>query len=77
MDAVLRINFDQEMDMVWHNFEFEQVGSQFDTNALDNLFKTGIHAADQDASAILRAPYNVVFAGVDNVIIRFVADGVR
>src|SRR5713101_7784455 len=76
MNAVLRIDFHQEMHVIGHDFQLEQLCMRFGADTLYNIFKPGIHSSDQDATTILRTPHNVVFAGVDNVIIRFVADGI-
>ena len=76
MDTVLWVDFHQEVDVCWHDFKFEKLCAEFSTDALDNLFKPGIHPRDQHGTAILRTPDNMVFAGVDNVVIRFVLDGV-
>ncbi len=62
MNAVLRINFYQEMHMFWHHFQFEHIRSRFSTHSLDNLFKAHINPVDQDLATILRTPDNVVFA---------------
>jgi hypothetical protein len=48
----------------------------FSTDDLDNLFKPVINAVDQHRASILRTPDNVIFTGVDHVVIRFVVDGV-
>ena len=76
MDAVLRIDFDQEMHVFRHDFQFENLDMMFSTDDLDNLFKPVINAVDQHRASILRTPDNVIFTGVDHVVIRFVADGV-
>ena len=76
VNAVLGIDFHQEVDVFGHDFQFKNLGTRFSTDALDNLFKPGIHSADQDRASILWTPDNVILARVDHVVIRFVADGV-
>ena len=76
VNAVLGIDFHQEVDVFRHNFQFKNLGTRFSTHALDNLFKTRIDSSDQHRTSILGTPDNVIFAGVDHVVIRFVSDGV-
>jgi len=69
MNPVLGIDFHQEMHMLRHDFQFENLGSRFSTDVLNNLFEPNIDAVDQHGTAILRAPHYVVFARVDNILI--------
>lgn len=76
MNAVLGIDFYQEMNVFRHNLQFKDFGIQFCTGALYNIFKPGINPIDQYRSSIFRTPDNVIFTGVHHVVIRFITDGV-
>jgi hypothetical protein len=74
--AVLGIDFHQEVDVFGHDFQFENLGTRFSTDALNNLFKPVVNVVDQHRSPVLGTSDNVIFAGVDHVVIRFVVNGV-
>ena len=76
MNAVLGSDFHQEVHMFGHDFQFKNLGMRFSTDALNNLCKPVVNAIDQHRAAVLWAPDNVIFAGVDYVVIRFVLNGV-
>src|SRR5262245_1853853 len=54
MNAVLGVNLHEEMDVFRHSFQFQNLGMEFSTHALDNLFKTYINPVDQHGTTILR-----------------------
>ena len=76
MDTVLRIDFHKEVDVFRHDFQFDKLGKRFSAYVLDNLFKSDVNPVDQHSTAVFWTPYNVIFARVDHVIVRFIADGV-
>ena len=76
MDTVLRIDFHKEVDVFWHDFQFDKLGKRCSTYVLDNLFKSDVNSADQHRTAVLWTPYNVILARVNHVMVRFVADGI-
>jgi hypothetical protein len=69
MNAVLRVYFHQEMHVIRHHFQLEQLGTVFNTNILDNTFEPGVNPIDQHRAAVLWTPGNVILAGVDDVVI--------
>jgi hypothetical protein len=69
MNTVLWVNFDQEVYVIGHNFQPQQLGTRFSTDALDNLFKARINLVDQHWTAVFRTPYYVVFARVNDIIV--------
>jgi hypothetical protein len=52
-----------------HDFQCKNFGIRFSADALNNLFKAFINAIDQHRAPILWTPGNVIFAGVDHVVI--------
>jgi hypothetical protein len=76
MNAVLGIDFHQEVDVCGHDFEFKNLGIGFSTDALDNLLESSIHTVDQHRTAVLRTRDNAIFAGVNHVVVGLVTDGV-
>ena len=63
--------------MFGQDFQFKNLGIRFSADDLNNLFEPGIHTADQYRTAVLWTPYNMIFTGVNNVVIRFVLYDVR
>jgi hypothetical protein len=58
----LGIDFHQEVHVFRHDFQFQNLGTRFSTDALNNLFKPVVNAIDQHRAAVLRTPDNVIFA---------------
>ena len=69
MNTVLRIDFDQKVNMVGQHFEREEIRRQFSTDVSNNGLKPRVNAIDKDRTAILWAPDHVVFTGVYDVIV--------
>jgi hypothetical protein len=69
MNAVLRINFDQEVYVIRHDFHAEDLCMTCITDILDKLFKTRINAVDQHGTAVFRTPDHVVCARVNDVVV--------
>ena len=65
----MRIDFHKEVDVFRHDFQFDKLSKGFSTYVLDNLFKSDVNPADQNGTAILGTPYDVILARVDYVII--------
>jgi hypothetical protein len=76
MDTVLGIDFHQEVNVCGHDFQFKNLGIRFSTDALNNLFEPVINAIDQYRAAVLGTPDNVIFAGVDHVVVRLVLNSI-
>jgi hypothetical protein len=68
MNPVLRVHFHQEMHMIGHDFQPKQLGIGFSADILDNCLKPGINPVDQYGAAVLRTPDNMIFTGVNHVV---------
>ena len=69
VDTVLRVDFTQKMNVVGHNFEFNNLNPLFYGGLLNNFFQTQILSANQDFPAIFRTPDNMVVATKCDVVI--------
>jgi hypothetical protein len=74
MNAILGIDFHEQVHVFRQDFHLKQLGSRISTDLLYNLLEPAIHAVDQDGSPILRTPDDVVFTGVHHVAIGFIGD---
>ena len=72
MDAELRIDLHEDMHMVGHDLHFDDVRLEVRCNILEDSFEPDIYSIHQDRPPILRAPYHMVFAGVDDVVVGLV-----
>ena len=72
MNAVLRINIEQQMNVIRHYFHADYFDLDFLTNLNNQLLKSIINAIDQNFSPVLWTPNYVVFTRIDNIMIRFV-----
>lgn len=72
VDAELRIHLHQHVDVVRHNLHLDDVDAQLGRDLRRDLLEAPVHALDQYAPAILRAPYHVVLARVDDVVVALV-----
>lgn len=46
MDAKLRVYFNQQMHMIWHDLHLNEAETPFLTNLLNQRFEAGIHPID-------------------------------
>ena len=69
MDAVLRIAFDQQVHMVGHDFQLDDVASSFGGDLSDDLLETVGHIDLDNGAAIFGAPHDVIGAAVDDVVV--------
>jgi hypothetical protein len=76
VNTVLGIDFHQEVDVFGHDFQFKNLGIRFSADALNNLFKPVVNAIDQHSASVLGTPDNVIFTGVDHVVVRFVLNAI-
>ena len=67
MNPELRIHLDQQMHVVGPYFKLNQLTLQFDTDLLNTLFQASVDPIEQDRSAVLGAPVNLVLTGVHPV----------
>src|SRR5262249_22713121 len=62
MNAVLGIDFHEEMYMLGHDVQGQNVSTRFFADSLYNLFESSIDAVEKNGTAILWTPNNVIFA---------------
>jgi hypothetical protein len=74
VDTELRIDLNQKVNVIRHYFELNQLTLKLDTGLLYNLLETDVGAINQDSSAVFWAPYNVVLAGVHDVVVALVLE---
>jgi hypothetical protein len=60
----LRIDFAQQMHMIWQHFKFENLARQPFRYLINDLFQMFIYTLSEHLAAILWAKDNMVFAGV-------------
>jgi hypothetical protein len=72
MNPKLRNNFTKEMDVIGHDFKFNDLTFQFISHLLNDFLQPNLYAVYQYLAAILRTEYNMVPAGVKNILIAFV-----
>ena len=74
MYAELRVNLQQKVYVVWHDFHFDYIDLDFFADWLDQLLQSGVNAIDQDFSAVFGAEHNMVFAWIYYIVTRVVFD---
>ena len=72
MDAKLRVYFNQQMHMIWHDFRLNEAKSPFLANLLKQRFEPVIHPIDQDLSAVFWTPNHMIFARIDHIAIALI-----
>jgi|GEM_PF-2383037 len=75
VNAKLRIDFNQEVHVIRHDFEFKDVCPMLRRHFADQFFEPNVGAIHQDFAPIFRTPDDVIFTRVDDVSIRFVVHG--
>jgi hypothetical protein len=73
VDSELRINLDEQVDVVWHDLDLDQFGFGLRHDFGDDCLEPGVDLIDQDGATKLRTPDDVVLAGVDDVSIALVS----
>ena len=73
MDAELRVDADEEVDVIGHSFELDQLRTELHANLGDDLLQAGVNAptlvVDDDLASVLWAPHDVVGATEYDVVI--------
>jgi hypothetical protein len=64
------------MNMIGHDLQFENFRRRFATDLLDNLLEAHVRPVFEDIPAVLRAPNDLVFTGVNHVIAGLVANAI-
>src|SRR5579859_1602134 len=72
MNAKLRITFNQQMNMIGHDFQTHDLCLMFLANFCDDLFEPFVYPAYQDFASILWTKDHMVLARVVDIPIRFV-----
>ena len=67
VNAKLRIDFNQEVHMIWHYFQFKDVCPMLRRHFADQFFEPFLGAIHQDFTPILWTSDDVIFARVDDV----------
>ena len=75
MNAKLRIDFNQEVHVIRHEFQFKDVCPMLRRHFADQFFEPNVGAIVQDIAPLFRTPDDVIFTRVDDVSIRFVVHG--
>ena len=72
MYSKLRVDLQEHMHMVGHDFHLEDLEGHLVRRVSGNLLQTGIDAVDKHLAAVLGAPDHMVLAAVDDVIVALV-----
>ena len=72
MDPELRIDFHEQLDVIGHDFEFDQLGSGLGDDIPKDFLEPFVRTGSQDRTPELRAPHDVVLAGIDDGPVAFV-----
>lgn len=70
VDAELRIDFQKQMNMIWHDFHFQKVNLVFPADSPTEFLETDIDSIDKDFTPILRTKHDMILAGVNNIVVR-------
>ncbi len=70
VDSVLRVAFDQQVYVIGHVFQLDDLALSFGGDLSYDLLKAVGHVVGDDGSAVFRAPDNVVGTSVDDVVVR-------
>ena len=72
MDAKLRIYINKQVNMVRHNFQFKEFNGELYTHRNYKLSKPSFHLMNENLTSVLGTPDDMVFAGIDNIIVGFI-----
>jgi hypothetical protein len=72
MNPQLRINADQQMDVIRHDFQFFHLSLALLTHLTDDLFQARFNRPNQDFPPIFRAPNYMVVASIKHVPVALV-----
>jgi hypothetical protein len=62
--------------MIGHDLQLENFRRKFATDLLDNLLDAHVRPVFEDIPAVLRAPKDLVFTGVNHVIVGLVVNAI-
>jgi len=69
MDAKLRIHIHQQVNMIRHDFELDQLGVASRAHPRDDLFQSLVRAVHQHRSAVFWTPHDVELAREHDVAV--------
>ena len=73
VDAELWVDADEEVDVIRHGLELDELGTRLRADLGNDLLQAGVDASalvvDDDRSAVLRAPHDVVGTAKDDVAV--------
>lgn len=69
MDTELWINFQKEMNMVWHDFHLDDLELVFLGNLCDKFLQSCIYAVHQNLAAVFWAEHDMILAGINDIMI--------
>ena len=69
VDSELRINLNQQMYMVWHDFHFKDFGVNLGDGLLNQLLQPLSDFSNEALAPIFRTPDNMVFARENDVLV--------
>jgi len=72
MDPVLRVDVDQNMDMVGDHFQLQQLGVLFLADLIENLLQPFVGAIIKHGTSVFWTPNHMISESVYNVLIMFV-----
>ena len=72
MNPKLGIDFDQQVNMVRHDLNFDDFTLEFLGALLDDNLQPCVYSIHQHLPAILWTPHNMVFAGIDHIVVGLV-----
>ena len=73
MNPKLWVHFAEHVNVVWHDFQCDDIGSILQSSLTHDFLKPFGDVADKNFAAILRAPNDVVFAAVNHIVVRLVS----
>ena len=72
INPILRVYLNQQMDVVGHNLQFQNVCADAFSNTIYQFLQSRFYLTNQNLTPVLRTPDNMIFTGIDNIPIRFI-----
>jgi len=67
MNTILRVYFQNQVNMVRHDFHFDYINPDFGTGLYYYLFEALFHLTHKDFPAIFWTPDNVIFTRINDI----------
>ena len=71
-DSKLRINFAKKINVIWHDFQFNDLGLRICRDHVDDLFEPNCNGIVQYLATIFRTENDVILARAHDVSVRFI-----